>query len=98
MKKEIFKRLAVICFAVAAAGAYLWVGLFLNSIDTILFSVFAAVIVIAIAWPITPMPERVRVRVRVLSLPYWLRTSRSGQKPVNSDGHNDKNQRSGGDV
>ncbi len=95
MKKEIYKRLAVIFFSLSAAGAYLWVGLFLNSIDTILFSVFAAVIVIVVCWPTTPMPARVRVRI---PLPHWLRTSRHNPEPANSDGRSPKNQRSGGDA
>lgn len=88
MKREIFKRLAVICLAVAAAGAYLWIGLFLGSIDTIIFSVIAALTVLAVLWPITSMPAR--ARTRGLSLPCRLLKSPGGQNPASEDGRKAK--------
>jgi hypothetical protein len=59
-RRAIYARAAVICFALAAGLGYLWFGLLFRSIDTILFSVIAGLVVAIVLWPMTPMRACVR--------------------------------------
>lgn len=85
MKRAICKRIAVVCLALAAAGVYVWFGLLLDDLDTQLCAGVAFVCVMAVLWPMTPMPCVYKERTR-RRLPHPKNHSWRWQKVVKKDG------------
>lgn len=85
MKRAIFARAAVICFALAAAGTILLIGLLANIEyeDIFPFSIVVGGIVFVIFWPACPYAC---TRTRVEPLPYCDSESLAQEYGVSEDG------------
>lgn len=84
MKKEIFKRVAAICFALAAAGFYLWLSYVFSSPDVAICSIGVFLVVAGVCWPMRPLAlARTRTPAR---LPHPDFTPLGGQNPDLEDG------------